>query len=115
MKITQAENSHGAKFSKSGVSITFRTRTFLPVESYVKIVHDGKTNHFSVARSITEPFEDIPGASKNAGLLVTATETGYHGSKFSNFFDPRLLLEAEVVPVTEKDEIAEIRKVSNYC
>lgn len=116
MKITQAENSSGSKFAASGVSIKFMVRSgFIPVGSFVNVTHDGKEHHFSVTHCITSPIEDVPGAASTSHLIVTASETGYHGRKFKPEFDPRLLLEQEVIPVTDPVEIAQIRKESSYC
>jgi len=111
MKVVQAENSRGSKFSQSGVTVTFETNKFLSLGSYVKIWG----HNFSVIRSVTGPTEDISGAEKTARLIITATETGYHGYKFNDSFDPRLLLGKEIVPVTNDAEIEEIRKESGYC
>lgn len=111
MKIIQAENNLGSKFSQSGVSIKTATTNFLPLGSYLKV--DG--HYFSITSSITSPIEDVPASAQYATLVITATETGYHGSRFKSDFDPRLLLGKKVVPVTDPNEIAEVRKESTYC
>ncbi len=115
MKIIQSQNNEGSKFSQRGVVITFRTRNFVPIGSYVKLSHEGKDHHFQISTSITSPFEDIPGASANSFLTMDAYETGYHGSKFKENFDPRALLEKEVILVTDVEEIKNVRKEASYC
>lgn len=114
MKIFQAENSLGSKTSPSGVSIKWMTGTFLSLGSYVKVVHDGKEHHFYVSHVLTGGSSIAPDPSRTGQVIITATETGYHGPRFKHGFDPRLLLDVEVVPITDPDKIEQIRKESFY-
>ena len=92
------------RYTNSGLSFQFVSHEAFALNSYVTIGDMA----FSIC-NVSMAFEDC---EYGDGLLYTCTESG---RSVKDDFDVREINGMAVTPVTDSDQIANIRKVANYC